>query len=1723
MKRCLSFLITYFIGSSLIAQSFGNEWIDYGKNYYSFSVYQTGVHKIDYNALVLSNVPVQTFSSSNIQIFGKEKEVPLFIEDGGDGTIDNGDYILFYAQKNDGWLDSTLYDNPSWMGNPKYSLYNDTLEYFFTWNNSTTNKRFVVETDVAYANYSSSDYVLFEQYTSYAEKYNEGEKTSDASSSFFVEGEGWGKNIVNGVNGYTWNFLNASFDDLYSGANAPDIHYNSVVVGSSNSSYTGSGNHHTQHTIGSSNYILFDSVFTGYKSVYIDRYFPVSIVSSSSPLNYKVNIVNAGVSTGAGTDYQSINYWSFLYPRSPSFSNLNQVSFIVENDLSGKIRLDMQSLNITNPVMFTLGNSPRKIPVSINGNVLQALIPNELNTNNQSVIVQDFSNLIPVTSLSPVNGTSFFTNFSSISNNDNAVLFVYPKKLESGAFDYASYRSSASGGNHNVILANSEELYQQYGGGIKKHINGIRRFSFQMYENAVNKPISLFLIGKGIREATIYSQITNGNGSRQDASFYAASLIPSFGHPSSDVCITSNFPGHDKYVPLIPTGRIACSTNQELLNYLNKIKDYETQQIQSSIYHTDTKDWQKKILHFSGGTGTIEQQGFQIQLNAIAEIVEDDYFAGDVTLVAKETGNPISPSELQQVKNRISDGVSMMTFFGHSSATQSGFDINLDEPQYWNNYQKYPVLLANSCYNGNLFQGSQSKSEQFVLTPNAGVIAYIGTINLGFSSPLNIFSREFYKQLSLHNYTGFVSHHIANSIDSIISATSSLAYETTFLQMTLHGDPMLRLNYHHYPELELLQSGVSFSPAIIDLSTDSIEVTIYLKNLGKSILDTFEIQIVRDFPGSFADSTYQVIIEGMDYDKTISLKMPFQPSIGVGLNKFSILVDQPSVIVEQYDETNNNIIDKNFLINIDGIEPILPYNYAVVPYDTITLHSSTINPLADFNSYRIEIDTTYDFSSSFHKYYQLSGYGGVKSVSYTDWLSVSGNINDTLILEDSVVYYWRVAIDETNPIWKRFSFQYIPQKEGWGQDDFFQFTDNTVGGIDLDTLTKKRLFNPFSKEIACLTKTTTSSPDYYENAWYLSNEQQDYGICDFESKFHVAIIDKISLEPWETRYVSTNSNMNNNFGNANDNGACASRPMKFFTFNQNNVSQMTAFRDLIENVVPNGNYILIYTPMTNRYDYWDANQPQLYQMFENMGSDSIFVGCTRPNKPFIFLTRKGDPNFVVELFCQNNEDIFLDTLIEGMSGFGYETSPFIGPSANWKSIFWKQKTIDILPLTDSTRLKIMLYDAQQNYYSTIDTLFTSMDSIVQLDNLINASQYPFIRLSAEYTDVANGTPSQVGFWHVLYDLVPEAAIDGTNGFAWVPGTDTVAEGQTVEFSIDVKNISQLPMDSLLINYFIIDNNQNMIPINYPRQDSLLVDDLIRDTIVINTTGLTGQNFIWMEVNPYVDASNTVTDQPELTHVNNILQLPFYVQREDQNPILDVTFNGMHILNEDIIAPTTEILITLKDENPYLIMSEDEDTSHFAIYLTDPDGIQTRIPFIDAQGQIVMQWIPANAQNKRFKIIFPNYFEKSGIYTLSVEGSDKTGNPSGDYAYQIDFEVVHESMITQLINYPNPFSTSTRFVFTLTGDYIPDDLQIQILNINGRVVREIDEFELGTINIGRNITEYAWDGRDDYGDQLANGVYLYRVKMKINGQDIKRLESGVDNYFHKGFGKMYLLR
>ena len=177
----------------------------------------------------------------------------------------------------------------------------------------------------------------------------------------------------------------------------------------------------------------------------------------------------------------------------------------------------------------------------------------------------------------------------------------------------------------------------------------------------------------------------------------------------------------------------------------------------------------------------------------------------------------------------------------------------------------------------------------------------------------------------------------------------------------------------------------------------------------------------------------------------------------------------------------------------------------------------------------------------------------------------------------------------------------------------------------------------------------------------------------------------------------------------------------------------------------------------------------------------------------------------------------------------------------------------------------------------------------------------------------------------------------------------------------------------------------------------------------------------------------------------------------------------------------------------------------------------------------VQFMPAtDAQtqdgNNVAKFILTPTFTVNGWYQLKVTARDRSGNNFAAKPYLITFEIDNKPSVTNVLNYPNPFTSQTRFVFTLRGSEVPTTFKIQILTASGRVVREISHAELGPMHIGNNISEFAWDGTDQFGSPLANGLYLYRVVVKMNGVEMERRASGADDWISEhGWGKMYLLR
>jgi flagellar hook assembly protein FlgD len=86
-------------------------------------------------------------------------------------------------------------------------------------------------------------------------------------------------------------------------------------------------------------------------------------------------------------------------------------------------------------------------------------------------------------------------------------------------------------------------------------------------------------------------------------------------------------------------------------------------------------------------------------------------------------------------------------------------------------------------------------------------------------------------------------------------------------------------------------------------------------------------------------------------------------------------------------------------------------------------------------------------------------------------------------------------------------------------------------------------------------------------------------------------------------------------------------------------------------------------------------------------------------------------------------------------------------------------------------------------------------------------------------------------------------------------------------------------------------------------------------------------------------------------------------------------------------------------------------------------------------------------------------------------------------------------IQRVLNYPNPFSGRTTFWFEHNAPGQNILVSVEVMTLTGRVVRTLQGQFLSE---GSFCRELEWDGRDEQGDRLGRGTYLYRLKVRAAG-------------------------
>jgi hypothetical protein len=492
-------------------------------------------------------------------------------------------------------------------------------------------------------------------------------------------------------------------------------------------------------------------------------------------------------------------------------------------------------------------------------------------------------------------------------------------------------------------------------------------------------------------------------------------------------------------------------------------------------------------------------------------------------------------------------------------------------------------------------------------------------------------------------------------------------------------------------------------------------------------------------------------------------------------------------------------------------------------------------------------------------------------------------------------------------------------------------------------------------------------------------------------------------------------------------------------------------------------------------------------VFRNLGS--VAIDTLVYQDLWIMATRFGSAGSTVEFVDPPSSgvtEIIEEFEPEFLFGEASVTSVPIGPARNWQSFGWQASndhpgqsvTLDVLSGVDQSILV-------GGYEDPAEIVLSSFDP----------REHGLIRLRATLRDSLRlGTP-QLTEWWVAYSPVAELGLDPSSATAV---RDTILVGEPYSFQITAQNLGSVPADTAVVAFYVT---------NAANETELVSADTLiafgteaSSSVTIESDGLVGTNTLRVNL-----------EQPglrEAIQFNNSYVRSFVVEGDGEPPRFTVYVDGEFLPSDpdpvvNIQDPTFPFVSTrplieidVEDDNPWRSLAEDSMT--VSVSLDDRD-----IPFSQLE---IVEDEDGNANMLRLRHQ-PDLTQSDSTHTLRVRVQDASGNESPNSPYQVHFRTQSDLEVESVYPYPNPMSTFTTFAFLLRGADAAeiDDFRVRVYTVTGRLVKEFDlvqdpsSLASGGLKIGWN--KVNWDGRDDDGDRIATGVYLYKVFVGWAGESM----------------------
>ena len=1667
-------------------QKSASNWYDPGKDYYKIYLKDKGVYRLTYEQLTAAGVPIGGgISSGKLEILNQGKNIPIDIHDGGDGIFNSGDYIKFigYPPKASPYCSQNIYnvDNVYWFsyqGESPADTFKVIDGFPHTINNKITSTLYTLHYEkdslyerLGYAPDGNRDFWFWGS--------AEGAKGThtDIFGTQFPEMKNWDadsnritlRTDLHGLTTY----------DSYNPDHLAKVFLNNELIGSiswdgeTRATFEGSAKLGTggipvrpQNTLE----VLVDGSTINNSDVIRVNWYEVEywrdLIADPGTLTFESS---KGVT---GTNTYNITNWK-------------QDSMMIYIPQRGEMILNPQILkNAKNEVLFNDNISEKTEYFCVSNNYF--LSPDSIRKDQSS----DLMNI--------ANGVDY--------------LIITHSKFIDAANNLARYRSQHLEGytNPRVKVVDVQDIYDEFSYGLLDPyaIKNFIKYTFNSWNGAPPQYVALM----GDMSYDYRHVLTSSR-------FNYVPSIPYQQIRYGQAVADNNFvavSGNDVF-PDMAIGRLSCETTDESNTLVDKIINYPAD---------NGKAWKENVLLIGGGGDEGDENFFHfndenlyLQNNFI---VPKGYTTSKVFRYPTNTSQLPFKGEGPEIRQKMDEGCVIANYYGHGGGYQWDLVFLDDDIYQLENGGRLPMIFSVTCYTAH-FDNQDVFGEQFDKVPGKGSIGFWGHTGLTFWDYGLAINNEIFNQI-FTNSKYVVGDAILGAKSVFLADSSNEFTQDHIALLTLLGDPALELALPKEPDFSVTTEDIVTTPEF-PVSGQEVNIKLKIHNLGKAFPN--DSVLVKLTVSSNDTSFVLKNIYRPNFGEIDSINFTWTPQLA---GNISIRADvNEDNHIHETDHSDNTAVKSVYLFNLGQPDIIYPINGFSTTKSNIDFLFSDIGAYINQNvTYSIEIDTTVDFNSPL--------------LISTDVSPKDGTLKWQSPQLQQGYYYWRARTKDSEGNTGTWSTPRIfsilqESKEGFyvenkllkNLETFNINYSNVNKGLELNknVLPPRPADDKFlqdlnlnygvldSVNLTCLT--TDGSYIYFANIYdYARNyngtgntqiykigtgfngtiKGQFYGpIPNFYSKIiHEYFYypdgylyvpygesDKLLKVSPETGIKDTikipggmikeNMTAGNAFDLATDGkyvynlsivDSLGEPKYTLRTFDPANgwekvkndmVLSGSSYAGFTNFFVVNG-YLFVY-------EHYEAGLMRRYNL-----SDGSFEEEWLTRTPFqgfyAWCYDKSNNLVYASVFFGSNKPKLTIYAGSYTNDAGIITTPLIGPAISWRHLTYQiektgtggESSLSIIGLNNNTK--------------QLDTLFNNVPDNFSL-NGIDSSKYKFLELKFILSISANNPSDQIRLTNVYvdYNTPPEILLVNKNiSFA----SDSLEYGLSNSVDLKVLNIGNTKADSVLVKFFVDNSNTEFASakINVPADSSVGVS---RD---FSTSNLTGGQY-------HKISASASLKEPEFFTYNNNASNTFFVIKDSIKPAISVTFDSKEIVNGDVVPYKPDILITLKDNNPIPM-----DTNLFTIYFNaEPfnfSGKDVHIstsPYPNAQMEI--EWKPELPEGENI---------------LQIYAQDASGNLSDSAGLKIIFNVFKNPDLINVFNYPNPFKNDTYFTFEIHGVNVPEEFLIKIYTVAGRLIRDIS-IPSSELKIGFN--KIYWDGKDQDGDKIANGLYFYKMISKNEGK------------------------